>query len=63
MEVVKDPDATDNKRILSELWYIRGLLSLIYGQLHADFALTHGKASLVPDLKLQWPIAPKDTEK
>ena len=36
-------------------------LSLLRDCLYADLALTHGEESLMPDWKLQWPIASRDS--
>ena len=53
-------DTTNEERVIIRISQVGISMLVAISQLNADLALTHSEASLLPSLKLQWPIAPRD---
>ena len=60
LELLKVTGITEITKIEAKVSITTLYLSLLRDGRYADFALTHEEESLMPDWKLQWPIAAKD---
>ena len=63
VDILTAPNASDSAQIRALLMIFWTQLMHIQRTLEYEILLTHGTPSLMPDWKLQWPIAPKDTPK
>ena len=61
LAIVIHPDSSETARIEARVSIATLYLAVLHDCSIANIVLTHREASLLPDWKLQWPIAPKDT--